>query len=93
MPHAANAPRLAYDDGQPTGKQGPQLVQKLYVVDWSQGRKLATIKVEQDRLPVRHGGGFQLERLSLTDFSYALSPDGKKLAVLSINSVKIYDIP
>jgi hypothetical protein len=92
-PHAANAPRLAYDDGQPTGKQGPQLVQKLYVVDWSQGRKLATIKVEQDRLPVRHGGGFQLERLSLTDFTYALSPDGKKLAVLSLNSIKIYEIP
>lgn len=93
MPHAANAPRCAYDDGQPTGVRGHKFSQKVHVVDWSQGRKLATIKVVQDRLPVRHQGGFQLERLSFTDFTYALSPDGTKLAVLSLNSVKIYHLP
>jgi hypothetical protein len=93
MPHAANAPRLAYDDGQPKDERGHRISKRIHVVDWKLGRKIAVIKVVQDHSPVLRGGGLQLERGNLIDFSYALSPDGRKLAVLSINSVRVYDLP
>jgi hypothetical protein len=62
-------------------------------VDWKQGRRIAALKFVQHALPAVHGGGLQLEALGVSDFAYALSPDGKKLAVLSMNALKIYDLP
>jgi hypothetical protein len=93
MPHAANAPRIAYDDGQPTQESGHRRSKRIHVVDWKDGREVAVIKVIQEPLPVLHDGGLQLSHPNLIDLFYALSPDGKKLAVLSMNSLNIYKLP
>ncbi|HKW75486.1 MAG TPA: hypothetical protein VJN64_08175 [Terriglobales bacterium] len=90
---ATNAPRIAYGDRQSKSERGHRWSTRLYVVDWKQGREIAALKFIQDALPAVHGGGLQLEALGVSDFAYALSPDGKKLAVLSMNSLKIYDLP
>src|SRR6185437_8163768 len=91
--HAANASRIAYSDRQSKSEWGHRWSSRMYVVDWKAGRKIAVLKFIQDALPAVHGGGLQLEALGVTDFDYALSPDGKKLEVLSMNSLKIYDLP
>lgn len=90
---ATNAPRIAYSDRQSKNESGHRWSIRLYVVDWKEGRKIAVLKLIQDALPAVHGGGLQLEALGVSDFAYALSPDGKRLAVLSMNSLKIYDLP
>lgn len=90
---ATNAPRIAYSDRQSKNEPGRRWSVRLYVIDWKEGRKIAVLKIIQDALPAVHGGGLQLEALGVSDFAYALSPDGKKLAVLSMNSLKIYDLP
>jgi hypothetical protein len=90
---ATNMPRIAYSDRQSKNESGHRWSIRLHVVDWKEGREIAVLKFIQDALPAVHGGGLQLEALGMTDFSYALSPDGKKLAVLSMNSLKIYDLP
>jgi hypothetical protein len=90
---ATNAPRIAYSDGQSKEESGHRWSTHLYVVDWKERRKIAALKFVQNALPAVHDGGLQLEALGVTDFSYALSPDGKELAVLSMNSLKIYDLP
>lgn len=90
---AANIPRIAYGDRQSKKESGHRWSTRLHVVDWKAGRTIAVLKFIQDALPAVHDGGLQLEALGVTDFWYALSPDGKKLAVLSMNSLKIYDLP
>jgi hypothetical protein len=90
---ASKAPRIAYSDRQSKNESGHRWSTRLHVVDWKEGRTVAVLKFIQDALPAVHGGGLQLEALGMTDFAYALSPDGKKLAVLSMNSLKIYDLP
>ncbi|HKD79802.1 MAG TPA: hypothetical protein VKH81_08925 [Candidatus Angelobacter sp.] len=93
MPHAANAPRVAYDDGQPKPESGHRRSKRIHVVDWQDGREIAIIKVIQEHSPVLHEGGLRMERGNLIDLFYALSPDGKQLAVLSMNSLDIYKLP
>lgn len=90
---ASKAPRIAYGDRQSKKKSRHRWSTRLHVVDWKEGRTIAVLKFIQDALPAVHGGGLQLEALGMTDFAYALSPDGKRLAVLSMNSLKIYDLP
>ena len=90
---AANIPRIAYSDRQSKKESGRRWSTRLHVVDWKEGRTIAVLKFIQDALPAVHDGGLQLEAVGVTDFWYALSPDGKKLAVLSMNSLKIYDLP
>ena len=90
---ATNTPRIAYGDRQSKNESGHRWSIHLHVVDWRQGREIAVLKFIQDTLPAVHGGGLQLEALGMTDFSYALSPDGKNLAVLSMNSLRIYRLP
>jgi hypothetical protein len=90
---ATSAPRIAYGDGQSKNESGHRWSTRLYVVDWKERRKIATLKFVQNALPAVHDGGLQLEALGMSDFSYALSPDGKKLAVLNRNSLEIYDLP
>jgi hypothetical protein len=90
---ATDMPRIAYSDRQSKNESGHRWSIRLHVVDWKEGREIAVLKFIQDALPAVHGGGLQLEVLGMTDFAYALSPGGKKLAVLSMNSLKIYDMP
>jgi hypothetical protein len=90
---ATNAPRIAYSDRQSKNESGHRWSIRLHVVDWKERHQIATLKFIQNALPAVHDGGLQLEALGVTDFDYALSPDGKKLAVLNRNSLIIYDLP
>jgi hypothetical protein len=90
---AADTSRVVYSDGQSKDEPGHRQSLRIHVVDWREKRKIAVLKVIQDASPVVHDGGLQLQQLGVMDVTYALSPDGKELAILDMNSLKVYDLP
>jgi hypothetical protein len=93
QPRASDASRFAYDDGGIQKIRGGGHEDWIHVADWKRGKQLLSIRVVQKKLPVLHGNGLSEELAGMLDGNYALSPDGRKLAVLNLDKLTIYDVP